>query len=210
MRSADWRSWGFVAAAGSVSGVVACLLTTWLGTSPSAPAPGVGAVHTEHESVLRRLDELGQRLDEALAEVRSRAAPPSARTEVAESRPPSAPGASQLDRLERELALLLQMSRAGAGVEPTLLRAQPVQHAELAALAALERQDAVAANRSTMLLTPAEVVARFGFPDDAGPSRDAGSYWKYTHRDATGAAKGGVTLYFRDGRVAWQEINIPD
>jgi hypothetical protein len=216
MKPAESPRWRHVFVGSVTSGVFCSLLTLWVVGLAPHPLPLDGRDRLDVGSILSRLDDLGHRIESRLADVRSASDSLStARTpveEVATATRANGDLVDRLDRLEQRLdqALLLLKSSAGSGAELSLMRSKPVQQDQLDALAAMERRDSEAATRSTMLLTPAEVIARFGFPDDVSGANGGGTSWNYRHRGPNGEIDGGIVFFFREGHVAWHEISVPD
>ncbi len=67
--------------------------------------------------------------------------------------------------------------------------------------------DREAAKRSTILLTPAEVVAKFGLPKEVGGS-DGGLYFQYEGTGPDGPKDGTVLFTFVGGYLTYHEISV--
>jgi len=208
MMQSRWHAWGPLTMVGLGSGVVSCLLTTWIVAEGTVSMPLSSAVQFNESVWARRLDELASRIESRLAEIPAKIASSyPERTEISSSTASS--GSPPMDRLER-IEQILRALTSGLGSEASLSRSQPARQAELDSLHVLDRQDSDAARRSTMLLTASEVATRFGFPDEVDPAEGGGSRWNYYHRGPTGERDGRTLFFFRDGRVAWHEISIPN
>ena len=209
MMRSTWHTWASMALVGLGSGIVSCLLTTWIvAGGPVSMSPGSGP-QFDGAFWMRRLDELGNRIEAGLAEIPGRiVSTHPVRTEVNASTTSSI--SPQMDRLEERIGQALQALASGQGRDVALPRWQPPRQSELDSLHALDRQDRDAARRSTMLLTAVEVAARFGFPDEVGGATGGGVFWQYYHRGLTGERDGGTSFVFRDGRVVWHDISIPN
>lgn len=203
------RAWWPLAVVGSVSGVVSCWLTTWIIAGGAGATPPGPVAQFDEATWTRRFDELGARVESRLAEISAMVASPSAvRTEASPSA--TAPSSRQMDRLEERMEQVVRALASSPRSEVALSRSQPAHPGELQSLQALDRQDKDAARRSTMLLTAAEVAARFGFPDEVGGAHGGGVFWNYYHRGPTGERDGSTLFVFLDGRVAWHEISTPN
>ena len=212
MRLSRSLSWGLAVVVALVSGAIASVLTLSIvgGRDPASLEP---RGRSDDSALVSRLEDLCHRFETALADARNASSTlPSVRNEVGE--PANAQlGADlidRLDRLERRLERFVALATPSGGAELSQMRSLPVQRDQLVTLAALARRDPEAAKKSTMLLTPREVIARFGFPDDVGGANGGGSFWNYHYRGANGEFLGGILFVFRDGLVAWHEIGIQD
>ena len=110
----------------------------------------------------------------------------------------------RFDRLER---ILTSPAAAGGGGQTPVARTTPINWSELEALVRLHQVDREAARRSTTLLTPAEVVAKFGIPPEVGAG-NGGVFFNYPRTQPNGT-KGRVSFTFVDGYVVFHEIH-PD
>ncbi len=113
-----------------------------------------------------------------------------------------------LDRLER---LLSVVPSDGAGSQvPVQHRYAPINWNELEALGRLDERDPEAAKRSTLLLVPAEVVARFGFPTSTGSnSNDNTLFFDYSRPGPDGKSSHAY-FNFKDGLMIYYGIDLPD
>ncbi len=201
--------WGRYALVAACSGLAGCLLSAWQASSVPDPVlgPALEDRSAEWDRMHLRLDALQQQMEEVLAKHSSQSVAPVERIAVPEANPADERIEATLEHLERVAAAL----GSGAG-NTTPLPQSPVNWSALNALHALEERDGKAANRSTMLLTPFQIAARFGFPCEAGAANGGnsdGTYWQYNRIGPDGKRTGHVLFCFRDGRVAFHEINLP-
>lgn len=168
--------------------------------TPPTPAP------QDQDKMVRMLEqwrrELGERLqrEPVAVPVRSEVAPASKAEPTAD--------VARLAALVDHVAALVAQSRS-TGANASIPREAAANARELEALRALQRADAQAARRSTMLLTPQEVASRFGFPDDVGSSGQQGLFWTYYHVAPDGKRDGRTTFVFVDGYVTFHEVAGP-
>ncbi len=103
-----------------------------------------------------------------------------------------------LDRLEY---LLFMVQSGGAGNQAPVRREIPINWNEVDALRMLTDTDPMAARASVSLLTPGELVARFGFPTRSEKMND-GLYLSYLHTSPDGKTHGpGVGFELTNGFV---------
>ena len=109
----------------------------------------------------------------------------------------------RLDRLDR---ILTSSAAVGGGGQSPVARGTPINWSELDVLGRLHQVHHVVARRSTMLLTPAEVVSKFGIPPEVGDS-DGRLYFRYKRAGLDGTKGGGVMLFFfNDGYLIYHDI----
>ena len=167
-----------IAAATSTLSCVAVLWLVGLGPRPEAPPlPG------NQDAVLRQLSELRVRLDDGFDSLRQTTEATPVRQAVSE------PHFDRLDALAlRVEQLVAALSTVAAVNRSGLPRWTPENWAEVDAFMALRAANPDAAEKSVSLLTPHQVVARFGFPTKvvAANARGGGMCWTYARLDAEG------------------------
>ena len=206
MSRSDVPAWASSLLVAVPSSILSCLVTLWVVDPGPDPAAAPSMASLDLDPVLRRLDVLQRRVAQRFEEPSpSGGAERPIRQEIPETARNPQDLDELLDRFERALRVVESRNRI-----PPLSRDVLVDHAALDSLHALATRDPDAAKRSTMLLTPDEVAARFGFPNDAGGAAEGALYWNYYHFGPDGKRDGGTLFVFRAGRVAWHEISIPD
>lgn len=184
--------------------VLSCLLTLWF-ASPSSPTM-VPPTETDTDLLLARIDDLRQRVDAGFRSAERAPSPPVVERQAVGDDPLAKEMNGVLDRLER---LLTIVRSGGADRSVALPRIAPINWNELESLDLLHQRDRESAARSTMLLTIAEVIERFGFPTrTVGTAR--GHYLQYTRTGPDGEADGEVAFQLTDGYVSHHEIRLSD
>ena len=192
---------GRYALVAACSGLVGWLLAFGLSSSVPVPGPSPEDRSTEWDRMHLRLDALQQQMEAVLAERSPQSVATVERHAVPEADPTHERIETILSRLERLAAAL------SSGTANAPLPRSPVNWGALDALYTLSERDEKAAKRSTLLLTPSEVVARFGFPSEAGGD-GGGTWWNYLRIGPDGKQTGRVSFYFHGWRVTFHEIRL--
>ena len=182
-----------------VSSVLSCVLTLWV-VAPSPPSSGADTAQ-----ILQRLDDLQRAAEAARHADQPVVAPVLGRQPILEGDPTGDQLQEILDRMGRLERVLTSSSTAG-GWEPTSIeRNTPINWSQLEFLGRLHEMDRKAAQQSTILLTPAEVVRKFGLPTEVGGSQQGGLYFLYQRRAPDGSKDGAATFNFYDGYLAFSD-----
>lgn len=193
---------GRYALVAACSGLGGWLLALSLSSSVPAPVLTRDDRSIEWDRMHLRLDALQQQMEAVLAQRSPQSVTTAERRVVPEADSTPERIEAILSRVERLAPALWSRTESAAP-----LPRSPVNWAALDALHALSERDKKAAKRSTMLLTPSEVVARFGFPSAAGGS-NGGIFWSYRRIGSDGQQTGRVSFIFHDGRVAFHQIHL--
>ena len=189
------------------SSVLACLVTLWV-VSPSSGAPVPPQSELASEQILQQLDELGREMGAGFRD----AAGPVSTIPAAERRPISE-GESLAEEMKEIIGRLERLwsvvPSGGAGNQVLVQqRYAPTNVNALEALGRLNERDPEAAKRTTLLLSPTEVVARFGFPDSVGNSDNGTLFFAYNRPGPDG--EDFALFNFRDGFVVYYGIDSPN
>ncbi len=173
-------------------GVLSCLLTLWLVQPTSAPPLPATPINTDE--LVRKFDDLlSSRIDVGL---RTDRGPAIERRLVPEDSALAGEMSGIIDRLEY---LLSVVRTGGSGNQGPVQREVQINWGELDALKALGEANWETAEETVILLTPPEVVARFGFPSQVQTSEDYDMTWFYMRNELEG--KPDATIQFRGGYV---------
>ncbi len=169
---------------------------------PPTPAPSLRELQVDRDAVVGRLDELQRAVEAAARSAEQRAAVPAIeRRPVADAQPVVGQLQEVWRRLERVLASPVGRS------DRLPMAPKAINWSELESLRRLHRADREAAKRATSLLTPAEVVAKYGQPTELGAG-NGGIYFSYERAQSNGGPRR-VSFTFVDGYLVYHEIK-PD
>ncbi len=189
------------------SSVLSCLVTLWV-ANPTSSAPPPLQAEVDTEQILQQVAELLRDQRDA----GFRAAEPVQLAPTAEREPISGSDSGTeemseiIDRLER---LLSVVPSGGAGNQVMVQqRYAPGNWSELEALGRLRESDSKAADRSTFLLSPTEVVAQFGLPKRVGSEPHDGTLYFIYSRPGPDGEDSFASFNFKDGFVVHYRIDL--
>jgi hypothetical protein len=209
MSRSDKPAWLLFLMVAVPSSVLSCLITIWIVNPAPISEPVLMSSEGEIAGVLQELRELRARLDVGfrIQSVRISEASAPVRQPVLTTNPQVDRLANIAERMDR----LLRLGRPIAAESLATQRDAPINWSELLMLVELHRQDAKTVQVSVQLLTPKEVVARFGFPSNVqSRNKRPGMVWSYYRRDRIGKPDGRVLFTFTDGYVTSLYISMPD
>ncbi len=195
--------WLETAALALAAGVISSIFTRFLLSEPPPPESPTLATEAKLDRVIALLDE-SRRLVHKATQLSSGPATVAIDEPVRVAATPLETDA-RLGRLESAVERLTELlEHQPHALAMPIQRHAPINYNEIAALHALAQSDKEAAQRTTVFLTPQEVVRRFGFPNEIGPANGNDFYW--TYGPPSGAEAGGMLLVFRSGYLAYHEL----
>lgn len=171
-------------------GVLSCLVTLWVADPSSSIPPPTDA---GNEQVLLQLADLRQKIDD-IRTAQPITAPATVRQPVFDVEP----FIEQVNELLNRSGRLLAVAGSGAN-QPPVQRDLPIRWGELDSLKALGEEQWQTANASVVLMTPAEVIARFGSPTQVKTSDRYDMTWFYMRDEQSGIPD--ATIHFNGGYV---------
>ena len=180
--------------------ILSCLLTLWLlrlesGSEPPT-LPGTG----DSSRVVQELIELREQVVAQLRSLQGQPIESVERQAIGEDRvPESEQIQAVLERLD-QLLTTLRYTAPGSASAP-LPRQVETDWNAIATISQQSKGDEEAARKSILLMTPAEVLARFGFPTEV-VVRDGGMYWLYFRLGPDGGHELDMGVTFAAGYVA--------
>ena len=192
------------AVAWSVAGIAILFALMRSGSPPPAPArveSTIDDLGMTMERIASSLERIEQRLSGPRPDVPAR--------DIAAAPGDAAPPGVEVFRvavreeLQGALNAVAPVSARDASLERARENARPTDQSALARLFERHAQIGDAARQELMILSPAQVLGRYGMPSDVGTGQGGGSIWRYVSADGAQYLR----LTFLDGYVSRVNIN---